>query len=240
MDIRILALAATALVLSACAPTRLLKPDSFADPASLGLEASIPGSFQMILHHVIVPGTAGTWVREANWFEYHLTLVNEGDQPVTVQAVELSSALPAIGVHTTSLATLDTTSLDNTRMMRSLGLAFGLPGGVTLAATTAASGFAGAAIAIIALPIVLIGGTVYVVQRSNQDAEDARLIQDELVRRGVRTPLALGPRSGVKASAFFPLTTGVRQLSVRFRRDGAEHELAMDLPAGMAGTEKGR
>lgn len=87
---------------------------------------------------------------------------------------------------------------------------------------------------------MLVGGTVYVVQRSNQDAEDARLIQDELVRRGVRTPLALGPRSGVKASAFFPLTTGVRQLSVRFRRDGAEHELAMNLPAGMAGTEKGR
>jgi hypothetical protein len=221
---------AAALALAGCASSRIIAAEAVIEPPALGLQAAHAGALRVTLHDVIARAGPGSWVREANWDEYRLTLANESDTALSVESLELLSALPAAGIHTTSLATLDTQSLDNTRALRSLGWGFGLPGGIVAAAAAASGGLAGAAISIIALPVVAVGGTIYVFSRRNRDREDAVAIHAELERRGLKAPALLGPREVVRASAFFPLTAGARQVVVRYRRSGAEHELALDLP----------
>ena len=188
------------------------------------------GTLRVTLHDVIARAGPGSWVREANWDEYRVTLANEGDDALVVESLELLSALPAAGIHTTSLATLDAESLDNTRVLRSLGWGYGLPGGITGVAVAASTGFAALGIAVLALPVVAVGGTIYVFNRRSQDRDDARAIHVELERRGLKTPALLGPREVVRTSAFFPLSAGARQFVVRYRRGAAEHELALELP----------
>jgi len=234
MKMRILASAAVALALAGCASSRLIAPEALTEPPVLGLQAVQAGTLRVTLHDVIARGGPGSWVREANWDEYRVTLANEGDAALSVESLELLSALPAAGIHTTSLATLDAQSLDNTRALRSLGWGYGLPGGIVAAAALASGSFAGAAISILALPVVAVGGTIYVFSRRNRDREDAAAIRAELELRGLKTPALLGPREVLRTSAFFALTAGARQVIVRFRRGNAEHELVLDLPPAPA------
>jgi hypothetical protein len=220
---------ASAVAASGCA-SRLVAVQDASAPAPVNVTASGPGGMQTTLHHLVAPDSAGSWVKEATWLEYAVTLANEGSQALTVYSLELASSLPANPVHSTSLAMLEEESRSNARFYRSLGAGFGWPGAVAGVAAAAAGGFAGAAIAIIALPVVAVGGGTYVLMRRSRDKEDRGLIDAEIARRGVPLPARLEPGARLSGSAFFPLAMEARQLIVRYQHGADVSSLAMDLP----------
>lgn len=220
---------ASAVAVPGCA-SRLIAADDASAPAPLNVAASGRGGLHATVHHFVEPGAAGSWVKEATWLEYGLTLANEGSHALTVYSLELASSLPANPVHSTSLDVLEEESRGNARFYRSLGAGFGWPSALAAVAAASATGFTGIAIAIIALPVVAVGGGTYVLMRRSRDKEDMRLIDAEIVRRGMQFPARVEPGSRLSGSAFFPLAMEARQLIVRYQHGVEVRSLALDLP----------
>lgn len=220
---------ASAIAASGCA-SRLIAAEDASAPAAVNVAASGPGGLHARLHHLFAPDSPGSWVKEATWLEYAVTFANEGSQALTLYSIELATSLPANPVHSTSLAMLEEESRSNARLYRSLGAGFGWPSAIAGVAAAAAGGFAGAAVAIIALPVVAVGGGTYVLMRRSRDKEDHGLIEAEIARRGVPLPARLEPGARLSGSAFFPLAMEARQIIVRYQHGADVSSLAMDLP----------
>lgn len=224
---------ASAIAASGCA-SRLIAADDASAPAALNVTTSGPGGLHATLHHVVAPDAPGSWVKEATWFEYGVTLANDGAQPLMVYSLELASSLPANPVHSSSLAVLEEESRSNARFYRSIGAGFGWPSALAGIAAISTAGIGGAAIAVIALPVVAVGGGTYVLMRRSRDKEDLGLIEAEIARRGLRVPASLEPASRLSGSAFFPLALEARQLIVRYQHGAEVRALTLDLPAKAA------
>jgi hypothetical protein len=93
---------------------------------------------------------------------------------------------------------------------------------------------AAATVAVVALPVGLIGGTVYVVRRQHRDQEDKVLIEHALRQRGLGAPMRIAAGMQLETSAFFAVTPAPARLVRHYALDDSAGQVALDLP-GLAG-----
>lgn len=232
------------LVLGGCASSRLIKNPSPPTEADVGWSASAPEGLTVEVHQLIFRNSSGSWVRDAQWDEYVLTIKNDSQDTFELQSINLYSAKLASPVESsTSREQLDAQSNSNLRTLKDVGIVAGVgivapsamivgalgTGGGILSASTA--GAAAATVGVIAIPVGLIGGTAYVISRHRRDREDRVLVQRILEERGFSVPLQIPPGEQVQKSAFFPVTPAPTRLVVNEMTGGKASEISVDLPA---------
>jgi hypothetical protein len=222
--------------LSGCG-SRLLKEPLPADTVELGWTANAPEGLTVVLDQVIVPNGGGSWVRNASWDEYVVTLRSTQLQPLSIERFELyGSELPAPVQSTTSRPQLEKQTSATQRALKAAGII----GGTTIVTTGAAAAAAGsggwivsaaAGAAIVAFPIAVVGSTTYVIVRHHRNKKDRELIDSELMGRGFEVPEQIAPGTTIRKSAFFPVTPAPNRLIVHYTAAGEPHDLSLDLPA---------
>lgn len=229
-------------LLSGCALKSRVLPEPLPAPvADLGWTLSGPDGVTLEVDRVIVRNTGGSWVRDANWDEYVLTVKNDSAVPVTIDGFSLYSAkLPAPEESSTSREQLEARSNATLQAFKDAGIVAGAgvatvgmvvavvgTSGTLVTGATAAAAAAGV---LVVLPVALVGSTVYVVERRHRDRHDKVLIEHELRERGYGVPVALSPQMSTKASAFFPITPAPTRLVLEYTADGESRQISLDLP----------
>src|ERR1700676_1438570 len=83
-------------LLCACASSRLLKNPLPATAPDLGWTVSAPEGLTIEVDQLIARNSGGSWVRDANWDEYVLTIENKSPDSIEIRRVDLySDRLPA-------------------------------------------------------------------------------------------------------------------------------------------------
>lgn len=230
----------TCVMLAGCASSRVLKAPVPTKGSDLGWEAATPDGLSVAIDQVIVPNGGGSWVRDANWDEYVVTIVSDSRTPVAIEGIDLYSAkltLPVPGSNSQEQLAMQRNRLQQN--LRDVSLVGGAGVASAGAAAAVASGVgatagyvsAAALAAVVVFPIAVIGGTSYVVSRHNRAKEDKVHIDDIFQERGLGIPVQINPGAQLRKSVFFPLTPDPTRLVVHYMVDGTSQELAVNLPA---------
>jgi hypothetical protein len=225
-----------------CVKSRVL-PEPLPTPvADLGWSAAGPEGLTVELGQVIVRNSGGSWVRDANWDEYVLTVRNDSAVPLEIERFSLySDKLPVAEDSSTSREQLEARSSATLRGLKDVGIVAGAgvasagfvvavvgTGGTMVAGATAAAAAAGV---LVLMPVALVGSTVYVVKRRHRDRDDKLLIEHGLIARGYSVPVVINPGVPYRQSAFFPITPAPTRLVLEYTAAGETRELALELPA---------
>ena len=230
-------------LLGGCASSRLLKNPTPSTVADVGWAATAPEGLTVEVHQLIFRNSGGTWVRNANWDEYVLTITNGAADAIEIQEIDLySDRLPAPEASSISREQLDARSNRTLRAMKDAGIVAGVgivgPSALIVAGigtsggmlSASGAGAAAAAVGIVAIPIGLIGGTSYVISRHRQDKKDRALLDRRLTERGYGVPLQIAAQSQMTKSAFFPITPSPSRLVVNYSIGGETRQVALELP----------
>jgi hypothetical protein len=230
-------------LLGGCASSRLLENPKPPTVADVGWAATAPEGLTVEVHELIFRNNGGTWVRDANWDEYVLTITNGSADAIEIQEIDLySDRLPAPEVSSTSREQLDTRSNRTLRAMKDAGIVAGVgivgPSALIVAGigtsggilSASSAGAAAATIGVVAIPVGLIGGTSYVISRHRQDKKDRALLDRRLTERGYGVPLQIAAQTQMTKSAFFPITPSPSRLVFNYSIGGAVRQVALELP----------
>ncbi len=233
--------------LHGCASSRVLKTPRPPAQPDLGWAATAPDGVKLEIHELIFRNGGGSWLKNANWDEYVISIANDSQDALEIQGVYLySDKLPEPAQSSTSREQLDAQSNKTLRALKDVGIVAGVgvvaPSALIVAGvgtsggmlSASGAGAAAAAIGIVAIPVGLIGGTVYVVNRHSRDKKDKVLIQHDLEERGIVAPLEILASGQVNRSAFFPITPAPTRLVVNYSIGGDVREISLELP-GLAG-----
>jgi len=210
--------------------------------ADLGWTAAGPEGLTVELNQVIVRNSGGSWVRDANWDEYVLTVRNGSAVPLEIDRISLySDKLPGAEESSTSREQLEARSSATLRGLKDVGIVAGAgvaSAGFVVAVVgtsgtlvTGAAAAAAAAGVLVLMPVALVGSTVYVVKRRHRDRDDKLLIEHGLIERGYSVPVVLNPGGPYKESAFFPITPAPTRLVLEYTAAGESRTVALELPA---------
>ena len=230
-------------LLDGCASSRLIKNPQPPTKADVGWAASGSEGITLDVHQLIFRNAAGSWVKNANWDEYVLTIKNDSQNAMEIQSFYLySDKLAEPVASSTSREQLDARSNTTLRALKDVGIvagvgivapsamivgAIGTGGGILSASSGAA---AVAAIGIVAIPVGLIGGTVYVINRHRRDTKDKHLIEQQLNERGYGVPAQILAQTQATKSAFFPITPAPNRLVLNYSIHGEVREISLELP----------
>jgi hypothetical protein len=233
--------------LGGCASSRVLKNPRPPTVPDVGWAATAPEGLTLEVHELIFRNSGGSWVKNANWDEYVLTITNESKSPLEIQSIYLySDKLPAPEMSSTSREQLDARSNKALRAMKDVGIVAGVgivgPSALIVAGigtsggvlSASGAGAAAAAIGLVAIPVGLIGGTVYVINRHSRDKKDKVAVQHIIEQRGFIVPLQIAAQDQATKSAFFPITPAPTRLVVNYSVEGEAREISVQLP-GLAG-----
>ena len=237
------ALVPLTILLNGCASSRLIKNPPPPTATDVGWAASGPGGVTLDVHQLIFRDSAGSWVKKANWDEYVLTVENDSQDVVKIQSIYLySDKLPAPVESSTSREQLDARSKSTLRALKDVGIVAGVgivaPGAMIVGSIGTSGGIlsassGAAAISVVgffAIPVGLIGGTVYVIKRHSRDKKDKVLIDRQLGERGYTVPLQILAHTQVTKSAFFPITPAPTRLVLNYSTHGEAQEISLELP----------
>src|SRR6202044_328557 len=233
--------------LHGCASSRVLKNPRPPAVPDVGWASTTPEGLKLEVHELIFRNGGGSWVKNADWDEYVLTITKESQSPLEIQSIYLySDKLPAPEVSSTSREQLDARSNKALRAMKDVGIVAGVgivgPSALIVAGigtsggmlSASGAGAAAAAVGIVAIPVGLIGGTVYIINRHSRDKKDKVLVQHIIEERGFIVPLQIAAQDQATKSAFFPITPAPNRLVVNYSNQGDAHEISLELP-GLAG-----
>lgn len=231
-------------LLGACASSRLLKKPLPTKVPDLGWAASAPEGLNVEVDQLILRNGGGSWVRDASWDEYVLTIKNDSQAPAEIQRFDLySEKLPGPEESSTSREQLEARTSRTLRALKDVGIVAGagvvVPTALIVSAVGTGGGFmsasagaeAVAAAGVVAIPVGLIGGTIYVIKRRHRAREDKVLIEHDLMQRGFGVPMQIAPGMQLRKSAFFPVTPAPTRLVVHYAAGGDSQEISLDLPA---------
>jgi len=233
--------------LHGCASSRVLKNPRPPAVPDLGWTATTPEGLKLEVHELIFRNAGGSWVKNANWDEYALTIKNDSPDVLEIQGIYLySDKLPAPEMSSTSREQLDARSNKTLRAFKDVGIVAGVgivgPSALIVAGigtsggmlSASGAGAAAAFVGVIAIPVGLIGGTTYVISRHRRDKKDKVLVQHIIEQRGFIIPLQIAAQDQATKSAFFPITPSPTRLVVTYLLQGDVHEISLDLP-GLTG-----
>jgi hypothetical protein len=200
------------------------------------------------LEAVLVPNAPGSWMQDAFWDEYLVTVRALGDEPVSITDVAVVDALGQRSPTRADRSGLQESTRETQRRYEGAAqLAHDdsghwvVAGGVMGVATGAAIG-AGSAIGSVmgatasvpaAAGVMVIGGALMVVVGIGHLANNAQ-VQHVLTERRARLPVTVSRAEGVRLDLFFPVTPLPRAIEIRYTAAGRRHRLLIDTRAALA------
>ena len=210
-------------------------------PVPLNLETEAH-SVNALINTGIIFGGPGSWKREAYWDEYLLSITNHSDHPVTLtssmiidfQGNQVMSGNDPWELQEQSKEWIKGYDTGTTGVVLKVGAASVLTGAVasaivgaslagTMAAPTGAALVAGgAAVTIVALPIIGLGAVLANVSQKHK-------IQDEFNRRRLVLPITIQHSQMIQGSLFFRITPGPKRLTLLFSGHETDFDVSVDL-----------
>jgi hypothetical protein len=241
-------LLAVLLALTGCLSTKYQTARGPVPPAeALGFR-SVQPPLDFTLHHVIIYHSRGSWKSEAYWDEYHISLANLGDAPLTVSTVALTDFAGVASEPGTDPWALEKASRQYVYQAanRAADVIVIGSGGVAAAAAgvfggVAAGGLGAAAVGAdgwTAFEAASAGGLVgfavavpaYAAVTVHKNRQSKHKIEAEFARRRLALPVTLAPGQTVRGSLFFRISPGPRALSFAWQTDGTNGRTDFPTP----------
>ncbi len=205
------------LSLSACASGRYVGPPS-AHLTDLGLAARTK-EVSVSLNHVITPNGPGSWVKEARWNEYVLTVRNLSHAPLTLEKIQL---VDQSGLYLDSHVNprqFEKASEALLEKYKTAAIRYGAPAMTSgmVTGVAAIGGIAAASAASTILwPVAVVGAPMYLLTRHYTNVKEREEIEREFARRQVASSTLAG-QTTVTGSRFFPLVPNPKALAITYR-----------------------
>jgi hypothetical protein len=201
-------------------------------------------ALRVTLQSVIVPEGPGSWIHNADWDEYVVTLENRSTQ--TVRVVQASLIDPR-GVYTSPERSMEALKAKSDLLRteyESFGIAYTKHVGNQAAVIGAmagpgllATGGLGAT-ALAAAPIAAVAAPAYVYWVYHSRKTDTEKTGAEFGRRIVPDPLMLAPGANLSGSLYFPTVPSPRALVVLYQLGGTERTLTLSLEEVLQGLHE--
>jgi hypothetical protein len=221
-------------------------------PYRLGISATEAG-LEVFLDSIILPGGPGSWVRDALWDEYIMTIVNRGETPVTVDRVRIIDPRGIYIDPGNTVIQVEEMSRDLVDAYAVAGISFALASSAAYVAW--GLGAAGVVGGIALAPLAVVAAPAYFLWKGSKQRKDRRRIDAEFSRRlmGARNPyglggssmytslpgisaiVTLGPGGAISGSNFFPMIPNPETLVVEFRRGEESHVLQLPIRENVPG-----
>lgn len=224
-----------AMALGSCLATKYqMAPKDTLPAVALDIATAQP-PVALALRAVIVYNGPGSWKRDALWDEYVVTILNQSESALTIDAAALLDPAGEPRVPGSDPWNLEEASQTLEQRYVRAGIAFArseIPDAVAFGAgavgsaagslfTTASATAATASV--VALPVYYV--VVYGVDRSNKAA-----VRKEFTRRRLVLPHALAGGETMTGSLFFPMTPAPRSLNLQWANDFGHGSLVLPLP----------
>lgn len=218
-------------LLSGCASKSRLLEEPTPFSKDLGIHTESP-QLSVTVNHVILPNGAGSWVKDAKWDEYVLTIQNQGKGPLTIQGFWL---IDVRGIYLKSRdepGRLETISealaeeYKTVQLKTAVGVATAAASSTLIAGSAASTGALASAgpVALLALPFV-----PYFEFKAKEAKElEMANIERQFVSRRLRS-FRLAENAALQGSQFFPVIPNPRELVVEYRAEGESRELSLSL-----------
>ena len=225
-------------LLSACNPhVRMIKESNKELLPDYHWAATAPDGLTVTVHTVLVRNGPGSWVRDADWDEYIVTLKNSAPSPLHIETLRLESPyLPVPQQSSLSLKQLENRTKETLRTARDFSIASaeaaGLGATAAGASTYALIPFAAAPAAAAPLAGALIEYPLdRAIENHHLEHEDHSIIELTILERGVHLAYEVPPGQEELRSVFFPITPSPSRLMVGYRIADEQRELAVPLAA---------
>jgi len=205
--------------LSGCATTRFIANP--APPKELKLSGK-DQNFEVVLDYIILPNGPGSWVKNALWDEYVLTLRNLSDKDVTAERFRI---VDPRGVYVNSgfnPLQLESASRMLANTYQDIGITTAV--GVGSEALLLAGGLAMAPVALVALPVY----EVCSMGKMFSETQDSEKIGKEFTRR-MLVAVDLSGNATVTGSIFFPIIPSPKSLVIEYRMKSETKTLEISL-----------
>ena len=244
---RWLAAAPLALLVACAAPeTRFDPPAGDVPPLARAVDAHVEARLEAFL----APNAPGSWMQDAHWDEYLLTVRAVGEVAATVTDVALFDVLGhRLPTRSDRSGLSETTNETARRYERSKDLvrsesgywmlaggAFGVAASTAVAAATsfgALMGGAAAASTPLAAGFFAVGGVVMVMAGVTVAATNA-VTQATLNSRQTPLPAEATRQAPARLDLFFPVTPLPQSIEIRYTAGGKRHRLHVDTRAALS------
>lgn len=230
------------LVATGCSTSNPLAPKTRFEEAGaiqaaprLGFTAA-DENVRLTLDSLILPNSPGTWLEDAPWDEYQISVHNLSGQPVRIDQVQM---IDPRGVYLRAGMDPEVLESESERLVegyKDAGISMAIsaaPG--ALAGAAFASGAFGTALGLSFLgPAAAIAGPAYFFYRRHERAKDSEKIDAEFARRAL--PAATLAANGVlQGSAFFPIIPQPQALLVDYWLGTERRTVLLSLEEELAG-----
>ena len=223
-------------LLSACSPhLRMMNEPNKELVPDYRWAATAPDGLTVTVHTVLVRNGPGSWVRDADWDEYIVTLSNSAQAAVRIETLRLES--PYLTVPQQSSLSLKQLEDRTKASLLSARDVASVTGGAAMAVGATAT-VAGAAPAGVLVPLAAPLASAFVeypmdraIENHHLEREDRAMIELTILERGTHLALEVPPGHEELRSVFFPSTPGPSRLMVGYRILDDQRELAVPLPA---------
>jgi len=197
-------------------------------PSTPPPETGISGSnsdLRVVLNCIICTDGPGSWVREAPWHEYIITVTTPPNKSLTINRVAL---IDPTGVQRVSGASPLQLRKASEELLKSYKRQ-GILAGATLGGMAAST----------AIPFIgpAFNAAGLAAQQSDMYAstKDQENINQEFARRSLPIPLSLSGNAHAKGSIFFPMIPNPRALLFQYRV--GQDEKTLEIPLGAAKSQ---
>ncbi len=182
---------------------------------------------------LIVRGGPGSWVKEANWDEYRVSIRNSSTDKVLLTGAGLHSEFGVTQSSTTDMEDLELKTSETISLMKHLGTGLLIGGIPSAIAVATAGGFAAtlnAAAAVAAVvPVAIVAGGVVYMHNRGQRKQDRLTMQETIRQRSMVFPRELLPNEEITGSLFFGVTPSPDRLFLHYTANGIDGELDLHL-----------
>jgi hypothetical protein len=231
------------VTLTGCGGSKVLKePEPFAIEQPLSIIED--QHLAVVLEWVIVRDGPGTWVKNAIWDEYLMSIQNRSDQLITItQIVVVDSLDTRIEPHSARNELVKLSKASSRRYkeagitvkagagrktLRTAGL---VAGGAAVGAAAAGSGWgaAGATVGggLVLVPVLAVGGIMRGVNNSK--------VSEEIELRHTQFPLEIPANGDVRLDVFFPLAPSPQSLELKYENATGEYGLVIETGGSLDG-----
>jgi len=216
------------LFLTGCATTGGFFPSQvssppYSPPRDLGITA-FNTEISASVVGLIIPGSKESWLKNAPWDEYIVTIENRSEKPFVVLKTYLIDPRSVQIDGTLSPSEIEKLNKVLSDEYKKIGIAVAISVAPAVVFITTGS------LGVLALgPLALIAGPAYYFGKTWRDTKNKEKVETEFNKRRFQPPFKQDANSKSSGSIFFPIVPNPKSLVIEYRKDGNDKTLEVSL-----------
>ena len=206
-------------VFNGCASSRLVEKPTENSP-DLHMSSNNE-QINMSLNNVLIPNGPGSWIKDAKWDEYVVTITNLSSKPLSSAKISLVDPRGVYLDAGTDVITLEKTSERLAKAYKEAGIDFavGVAPSALIVAGVAAGSIGVIAASTVLLPVAIVAAPIVYLKRQNDEVKDREDVLAEFNRRRLANGTTITGNATITGSLFFPMVPNPQALVMEYRID---------------------